>query len=79
LDLVFDLAKYEQQVCLQILHTYSSKKISYQELDEKERRNASLGDESNTLNDSRDHSRSYKISFEKLYKSSKLMAEPRGE
>ena len=29
LDSVFDLAKYEKQVCLQILHTYSSTKNSH--------------------------------------------------
>jgi len=28
LDPVFDLAKYENQVCLQILHTYSSTKTA---------------------------------------------------
>jgi len=27
-DPVFDLAKYEKQVCLQILHTYSSTKTA---------------------------------------------------
>jgi len=55
LDPVFDLAKYEKQVCLQILHTYSSTKTAIRDRLRKKGRIKSLGKESYTLSDLRDH------------------------
>ena len=59
LDPVFDLAKYEKQVCLQILHTYSSTKIAIRDRLRKKGTIKSLGKESYTLSDPRDHPRNF--------------------
>ena len=59
LDPVFDLAKYEKQVCLQILHTYSSTKIVIRNRLRKKGRIKSLGEELYTLSDPRDHPRNF--------------------
>ena len=59
LDLVFDLAKYEKQVCLQILHTYSSIKTAIRDRLRKKGTIKSLGEELYTLSDPRDHSRNF--------------------
>ena len=45
LDLVFDLAKYEKQVCLFTLHTYSSTKRSLSRRMEKKGTKIGLGEE----------------------------------
>jgi hypothetical protein len=62
-------------VCFQVPHIYSSTKTSLKEYDEKDRRNKSLGEESNTMSDPTDHSRNFTISFEKLYQTSGLTVE----
>ena len=59
LDPVFDLAKYEKQVCLQILHTYSSTKIAIRDRLRKKGTIKSLGKELYTLSDPRDHPRNF--------------------
>jgi len=59
LDPVFDLAKYEKQVCLQILHTYSSTKTTITDRLRKKGTIKSLGKESYTLSDPRDHPRNF--------------------
>ena len=59
MDLVFDLAKYEKQVCLQILHIYSSTKTAIRDRLRKKGRIKSLGKESYTLSDLRDHPRNF--------------------
>ena len=59
LDPVFDLVKYEKQVCLQILHTYSSTKIAIRDRLRKNGRIKSLGEELYTLSDLRDHLRNF--------------------
>jgi len=59
LDPVFDLAKYEKQVCLQILHTYSSTKIAIRDRLRKKGTVQSLGEELYTLSDPRDHPRNF--------------------
>ena len=59
LDPVFDLAKYERQVCVQILHTYSSTKIAIRDRLRKKGTIKSLGKESYTLSDPRDHPRNF--------------------
>ena len=55
----FDLAKYEKQVCLQILHTYSSTKIGIRDRLRKKCTIKSLGKELYTLSDPRDHPRNF--------------------
>ena len=55
LDPVFDLAKYEKQVCLQILYTYSSTKIAIRDRLRNKGTIESLGKELYTLSDPRDH------------------------
>ena len=59
LDPVFDLAKYEKQVCLQILHTYSSTKIAIRDRLRKKGTIKSLGKELYTLSDPRDLPRNF--------------------
>jgi len=59
LDPVFDLAKYEKQVCLQILHTYNSTKTAIRDRLRKKGRIKSLGEELYTLSDPRDHPRNF--------------------
>ena len=59
LDPVFDLAKYEKQICLQILHTYSSTKIAIRDRLRKKGIIKSLGEELYTLSDPRDHLRNF--------------------
>jgi len=59
LDPVFDLAKYEKQVCLQILHTYSSTKTAIRDRLRKKGKIKGLGKESYTLSDPRDHLRNF--------------------
>ena len=59
LDPVFDLAKYEKQVCLQILHTYSSTKIAIRDRLRKKGTIKSLGKELYTLSDPRYHPRNF--------------------
>jgi len=59
LDPVFDLAKYEKYVCLQILHTYSSTKIAIRDRMRKKGTIKSLGEESYTLSYPRDHTRNF--------------------
>ena len=59
LDPVFNLAKYEKQVCLQILHTYSSTKIAFRDRLRKKGTIKSLGKELYTLSDPRDHKRNF--------------------
>jgi len=59
LDPVFDLAKYEKQVCLQILHIYSSTKTAIRDRLRKKGRIKILGKESYTLSDLRDHPRNF--------------------
>ena len=59
MDPVFDLAKYEKQVCLQILHTYSSTKIAIRDRLRKKGTIKSLGKELYTLSDPRDHPRNF--------------------
>jgi len=59
LDPVFDLAKYEKQVCLQILHTYSSTKTAIRDRLRKKGKIKSLGKELYTLSDLRDHPRNF--------------------
>jgi len=59
LDPVFDLAKYEKQVCLQILHTYSSTKTAIRDRSRKKGIIKNLGKESYTLSDLRDHPRNF--------------------
>ena len=59
LDPVFDWTKYEKQVCLQILHTYSSTKIAIRDRLRKKGKIKSIGKELYTLNDSRDHPRNF--------------------
>ena len=59
LDPVFDLTKYEKKVCLQILHTYSSTKIAIRDRLRKKDTIKSLGKESYTLSDLRDHPRNF--------------------
>ena len=75
LDLVFDSAKYEMQVRLQILHTYSSTKIAIRDRLRKNGRIKSLGEELYTLSDPRDHPRNSINFFWKLYKTSGLIVE----
>ena len=75
LDPVFDLTKYEKQVCLQILHTYSSTKIAIRDRLRKKGTIKSLGKESYTLSNPRDHPMNFINFFEKLYKTSGLMVE----
>ena len=55
MDLVYDLAKYEKQVCPQILHTYISTKTAIRDRLRKKGTIKSLGKESYTLSDLRDH------------------------
>ena len=59
MDPVFDLAKDEKQVCLQIPHTYSSTKIAIKDRLRKKGRIKSLGKELYTLSDLRDHPRNF--------------------
>ena len=59
MDPVFDLAKYEKQVCLQILHTYSSTKTAIRDRLRKKGKIKSLGEELYTLSDPRDHPRNF--------------------
>ena len=59
LDLVFDLTKYEKQVCLQILYTYSSTKIAIRDRLRNKGTIKSLGKELYTLSDPRDHLRNF--------------------
>ena len=59
LDPVFDLAKYKKQVCLQILHTYSSTKTAIGDRLRKKGKIKSLGEELYTLSDLRDHLRNF--------------------
>ena len=59
LDPVFDLAKYEKQVCLQILRTYSSTKTTIRDRLGKKGTIKSLGEELYTLSDLRDHPRNF--------------------
>ena len=59
MDPVFDLAKYEKQVCLQILRTYSSTKTTIRDRLGKKGTIKSLGEELYTLSDLRDHSRNF--------------------
>ena len=59
MDPVFDLAKYEKQVCLQILHTYSSTKTAIRDRLREKGRIKSLGEELYTLSDPRDHPRNF--------------------
>ena len=59
MDPVFDLAKYEKQVCLQILHTYSSTKTAIRGRLRKKGIIQSLGEELYTLSDPRDHPRNF--------------------
>ena len=59
LNPVFDLGKYEKQVCLQILHTYSSTKIAIRDRLRKKGRIKSIGEELYTLSDPRDHPRNF--------------------
>ena len=75
LDPVFDLAKHEKQVCLQILHTNSSTKIAIKDRLRKKGTIKRLGMESYTLSDPRDHSRNFINFFENLYKTSELTVE----
>ena len=76
---VFDLAKYEKQVYLQILHTYSSTKIAIRDRLRKNGRIKSLGEELYTLSDPRDHPRNFINFFEKPYKTSGLTVELKKE
>ena len=57
MDPIFDLVKYEKQVCLQILHTYNSTKIDIRDRLRKKGTIKSLGKESYTVSDPRDHPR----------------------
>ena len=75
MDPVFDLAKHEKQVCLQILHTYSSTKIAIRDRLRKKGTIKSLGKESYTLSDLRDHPRNFINFFSKFYKTSGLTVE----
>jgi len=59
LDPVFDLAKHEKRVCLQILHTYSSTKTAIRDRLTKKGTIKSLGKGLYTLSDSRDHPRNF--------------------
>jgi hypothetical protein len=59
LDPVFDLAKYEKQVCLQILHTYNSTKIAIRDRLRKKGTMKSLGKELYRLSDLRNHPRNF--------------------
>ena len=59
LDPVFELAKYEKQVCLQILQTYSSTKIAIRDSLRKKGIIKSNGEELYTLSDPRDHPRNF--------------------
>ena len=59
MDPVFDLAKHEKQVCLQILRTYSSTKIAIRDRMRKKGTIKSLGEESYTMSDPRDHPRNF--------------------
>ena len=52
-------AKYEKQVCLQILHTYSSTKIAIRDRMRKKGTVQSLGEELYTLSNPRDHPRNF--------------------
>ena len=74
MDPVFDIAKYEKQVCLQILRTYSSTKIAIRDRMRKKGIIKSLGKESYTLSDLRDHPRN-KILLKKNYQTSGLTVE----
>ena len=78
LDQVFDLAKYEKQVCHYILHTYRSTKKKPLEVGWKRRahKKALVRNETH-LSDPRDHPRNLQISFQKLYKTSGLTVEQR--
>ena len=67
LDPVFDLAKYEKQVCLQILHTYSSTKIAIRDRLRKKGTIKSHGKESYTLSDPWDHPRNFINFFWKTF------------
>ena len=67
LDPVFDLAKYEKQICLQILHTYSSTKIAIRDRLRKKGTIKSLGEGLYTLSNPRDHPRNFIIFFWKTF------------
>jgi hypothetical protein len=56
---VFDIVKYEKQVCLQILQTYSSTKIAIRDRLRKKGIIKRLGEELYTLSDPRDHPRNF--------------------
>ena len=73
LDPVFDLAKYEKQVCHHILHTYRSTKKKSLEVGWKRKthKKALVRNETH-LSDPRDHPRNYNISFQKLYKNLRI-------
>ena len=75
MDPVFDLAKYEKQVCLQILHTYSSTKTAIRVRLRKKGTIKCLGMETYTLSDLRDHPRNFINFSENLYKTSGLTVE----
>ena len=66
MDPVFDLAKYEKQVCLRILHTYSSTKTAIRDRLRKKGRIKSLREELYTLSDPRDHPRNFINFFQKI-------------
>ena len=63
MDPVFDLAKYEKELYLQILHTYSSTKTAIRDRLRKKDTIKSLGKKSHTLSNPRDHPRNFIIFF----------------
>ena len=75
---VFDLATYEKQVCLHILHTHSSTKKKTLGVGWKRKAHKKVLVRNETLlSDPRDHLRNLQNSFQKLYKTTGLTIEQR--